>query len=76
MKKVITIILVMFVFSAYADGDKVTTTIEAINSTINLAPVVPQEATFDDDLTFDLYKLRPIPPKEANFEEDTISKQK
>jgi len=68
----ITTVMVGFALTVFGGGDKVATE-------MNLAPITPKEATFDEENddnniihSIDLIKLRPIIPNEATFDSDTI----
>ena len=68
----ITTVMVGFTLTVFGGGDKVVTE-------MNLAPITPKEATFDDENddnnvihSLDLIKLRPIIPTEATFDSDTL----
>ncbi len=36
---------------------------------VTLAPTTPEEATFEDEMMFDVYQLMPVTPDEAGFED-------
>lgn len=80
MKKIIVFLMLMFIGSiTLADGDKSTKSEVIITTTITkeinidiLKPIVPLEATFDEDSldSINIYSLRPTTPKEATFDDE------
>jgi hypothetical protein len=72
-KMIITIGLFLVMSPIFAEGEKYTaitkseTTIEL--NTIQLQPITPTEATFEDVVIIDVKNLEPKTPKEATFED-------
>lgn len=67
MKKIMIIVLLLFMTNIFAEGDKISA--ENLEMTMEtLKPIVPMEATFEDTLNVKL-NLKPVVPMIATFHE-------